>query len=96
MDDKDKTEVFYRRLKEELRKTTAWPSKYLYKFIIPSDEEKKQAIEDVFNHSGAVITTKKSSNGRYTSISVMVHLKNPDEVIAYYKKVNAIEGVISL
>ena len=68
----------------------------MYKFIIPSDRGKKEEIEAIFDHSGAVISTKKSSGGKYTSISVMLYLKDPDEVIAYYKQVAAIEDVISL
>ena len=94
--DNDKTEAFYGRLKEELKKSAAWPSEYLYKFIIVSDNKKQAEIEAVFDYSGAVIRSKKSSNGKYTSISVTVHLKDPDEVIRYYKKIGTMEGVISL
>ena len=96
MSNQEKSEAFYKRLKEELEKSTTWPSAYLYKFIIPTDTEKQQEIEAVFNHTGAVIDTKKSSNGKYTSLSVTVNLKDPDEVIAYYKKVSTVEGIISL
>ena len=94
--DNDKTEAFYNRLRHELEQSTAWPSEYLYKFIIPSDDEKKAEITAIFDHSGAVINSKTSSNGNYTSISVRVHLQDPDEVIAYYRKVSVIEDVISL
>ena len=96
MNDNDKIEAFYKRLREELENSTAWPSEYLYKFIIESDEEKKAAIASVFDHSGAVISSRSSSNGKYTSVSVRVHLQDPDQVIAYYRKVSDIEGVISL
>lgn len=96
MSNQDKTEDFYNRLREKLEKSTTWPSEYLYKFIIPSNPKKKEEIETIFNHSGAVIKTKKSSRGKYMGISVTVYLQNPDDVIAYYKKVNAIEGVTSL
>lgn len=37
-----KTEEFYIRLKEELEQSTSWPSEYLYKFIIPTDPQKKK------------------------------------------------------
>ena len=96
MSNQDKTEDFYNRLREKLENSTTWPSEYLYKFIIPSNTEKREEIETIFNHSGAVIKTKKSSSGKYLGISVTVYLQDPDEVIAYYKKVNTIEGVISL
>ena len=46
---------------------------------------------------GAVIETKESKNGKYTSISINVLMKNPDAVINKYKEVaEKIEGVISL
>ena len=33
-------EEFYTKLKSELEKTTVFPAEYLYKFILPSVEEK--------------------------------------------------------
>ncbi len=94
--DQEKTDAFYKRLKEELKNSTIWPSDYLYKFIIPSEKEKINAIHEIFNNTGAVIKTKKSSKGTYTSVSITVHLKSPDAVIEKYKEVGKIEGVISL
>ena len=53
--------------------------------------------EIIFDNMGAVINTKESSNGKYTSVSVSVKMKNPDHVIEKYKEVGEkIEGVISL
>ncbi|WKB81328.1 DUF493 family protein [Cellulophaga omnivescoria] len=93
---KDNPEEFYARLKEQLELNNSWPSNYLYKFIIPTDVEKFKQIEEVFNNTGAVIESKKSKNGKYTSVSITVNLKNPDAVIAKYKEVGKIKGVISL
>ena len=46
---------------------------------------------------GAVINTKASKNGNYTSVSINVRMKNPDAVILKYKEVaEKVEGVISL
>lgn len=94
--DKSKQDEFYGRLKDELANSTTWPSNYLYKFIVTSDEDKIRQIETIFDNMGAVIKTKKSSNGKYTSVSVTLNLKNPDEVIRKYKEVAVVEGVISL
>ena len=96
MKNQEKADEFYKRLKEELVNSTLWPSDYLYKFIVPSDKAKIVQIEKIFDNTGAVIQTKRSSNGKYTSLSVTVNLKNPDEVIAKYKEVGQVEGVISL
>ncbi len=94
--EKEKPEEFYARLKEQLLENTSWPSKYLYKFIVPTDEEKIEQINTIFDNTGAVIESKKSKKGTYTSISITVHLKDPDAVIAKYKEVSEVEGVISL
>lgn len=91
-----KSEDFYNRLKLQLEESTSWPSDYLYKFIVLTDDEKIARIHHIYNNTGAVIDLKKSKNGKYTSVSITVNLKNPDEVIQKYKEVGAIEGVISL
>jgi len=87
---------FYKRLKTQLIDSTKWPSLYLYKFIVLTDDEKIRQVHEVFNNTGAVIDSKKSKKGKYTSLSISVNLKNPDEVIAKYRKVGEIDGVISL
>ncbi|MFS4455584.1 DUF493 family protein [Maribacter sp. 2304DJ31-5] len=91
-----KSEDFYKRLKEQLLESTTWPSDYLYKFIVLSDEEKIKQIHRIFDNTGAVIASKKSKKGKYTSVSVTVNLDGPDAVIQKYKEVGAIKGVISL
>ncbi|MBA3985171.1 MAG: DUF493 family protein [Flavobacteriales bacterium] len=91
-----KTEAFYKSLKEKLSNDTLWPSAYLYKFIVPTDAEKIAQIEDSFNNLGAVINTRESSKGNFTSVSIHVKMKNPDAVIEKYKEVSTIEGIISL
>ena len=90
-------EEFYEKLKEQLANDTLWPSVYLYKFIIKSDETKITHIETIFDNMGAVINTTESKNGNYTSVSINVRMKSPDAVIEKYKEVaENIEGVISL
>ena len=94
--DSEKSEEFYSRLKTQLAESTTWPSNYLYKFIVPTDTDKIKQIQEIFDNTGAVIESKKSKKGKYTSVSVTVNLKNPDKVIEKYKEVGKVEGVISL
>ena len=94
--DKDRADEFYKRLKVQLGTTNKWPSDYLFKFIVPTDTEKIKQIQDIFDNTGAVIESKKSKNGKYTSLSIMVNLENPDKVIQKYREVGEVEGVISL
>jgi len=95
MDTKD-PEEFYKRLQEQLKDSTSWPSDYLYKFIVESDPEKIAKIHEIFNNTGAVIELKQSKKGKYTSVSVTVNLKDPEAVVEKYKEVGKVEGVISL
>jgi putative lipoic acid-binding regulatory protein len=92
-----KTKEFYKKLKDQLYDTSLWPSEYLYKFIVKSDANKIEEVEAIFNHLGAVIKTTESKNGKYTSISINVKMKNPEHVIEKYIEVSEnVEGVISL
>ena len=93
---KKKQEDFYKRLHNELVNSTLWPSEYLYKFIVPSEEQKIQTIIGLFDNMGAVISTRTSGKGNYTSISINVTMKSADQVIEKYQEVGEIEGVISL
>ena len=68
-----------------LHETTKWPAEYLYKFIVKSDLKKIAKVESIFDNMGAVINTVESKNGKYTSLSINVRMKNPDAVIAKSK-----------
>lgn len=91
-----KTEDFYKRLQNQLKEDTSWPSLYLFKFIIPSDLEKIAEVRAVYDQTDAEITTRDSSKGNFTSISIKVTMESPEEVIQKYLAVSKIEGVISL
>ncbi|MFY9242439.1 MAG: DUF493 family protein [Polaribacter sp.] len=87
---------FYSKLKVQLEDTTQFPSDYLYKFIVPTDENQEEEVQEIFNNTGAVIKTKKSKTGKYVSLSVVLKIENASKVIEYYKKVEKIKGIISL
>lgn len=92
-----RTEEFYNKLREQLYDTASWPSEYLYKFIVKSELAKIAEIEALFDNMGAVINTIESKNGKYTSVSINLLMRDPDAVIAKYKEVTEkVEGVISL
>ena len=92
----DKRTQFYKKLKKNLKKDTSFPTKYLFKFIVPSDEDKIKLIEELFNHLGAVIDKKVSKTGKYTSVSIHVVMKKADDIIIKYQAAEKIEGIISL
>lgn len=91
-----KTDDFYIKLLDQLKETSSWPSHYLFKFIVPSSNEKIGAIESIFSEPHAQINQRQSSKGKFTSISVKIKLECAEDVIVKYKEVSVVEGVISL
>lgn len=87
---------FYTKLKSQLNDTTTFPADYLYKFIVPTDENQSEEVTNLFNKGGAVINTRESKTGKYISVSVRLKVKSADEVINYYKEAEKIKGIISL
>lgn len=88
---------FYAKLKGRLEKNSQWPSIYLYKFIVPSTEQRIAQIAEIFDGMNADIQTKSSGKGNYTSVSIHVKMPSPDAVISKYKEVGEkVADVISL
>lgn len=92
----DERAIFYKKLKGELEKTTKFPTNYMFKFIVASDEKKIKQVEDIFDFTGAVIKTKSSKTNKFTSITIEVKMKSADDVIQKYKEAEVVEGIISL
>lgn len=89
-------EAFYAKLKSQLEDTTKFPADYLYKFIVPTDGNQVQEVQDIFDKGGAIIDTKKSKTGKYISVSIRLQVASSDEVIEYYQKAEKVKGIISL
>ena len=86
----------YKKLKETLDDTTEFPSKYLYKFIVPNADGKVEQIQNIFNYGGAVINTRPSKTGKFMSVSILIEMPSSDSIIDKYKELDDIEGIISL
>lgn len=91
-----KSEEFYKKLKTQLEDTTTFPATYLYKFIVSTQGVQKEQVLGYFDNMGALIDTKQSKNGKYTSISIQVVMKSADAIIEKYQEVSVVEGIISL
>lgn len=87
---------FYKKLEIQLNDTTSFPTNYMYKFIVPTTDNQVEEVQKIFNKGGAVIKTKKSKTGKYSSVSIVIKLKSAKEVISYYKQAETIQGIISL
>lgn len=87
---------FYKRLHTQLSESTDWPSTYLFKFIIPKDENRKNVLLAIFSGMETDIAIKNSSGNKYQSISVESVFETPELIIEIYKKAAQIEGIIQL
>ena len=97
MQSSNNSKEFYTKLKSQLYETSSWPTAYLFKFIITSEQHKIDTIESVFDNMGAVINSTASKKGNYVSISIHVVMKDPEAVVEKYKQISRdVEGVISL
>jgi putative lipoic acid-binding regulatory protein len=87
---------FYKKLKSQLDDTSKWPGDYMYKFIVPAAGNGIELIEEKFEEFGAVITTRNSKAGKYTSVTIRVVMPSSEMVILKYRECEDIEGLISL
>ncbi|MDA0380074.1 MAG: DUF493 family protein [Bacteroidetes bacterium] len=87
---------FYAGLKQKLNEHTAWPSIYLFKFIVKAEPEKIELLTSIFEKEKRAIELKPSKNGNYLSFSLKTMMLNADSVIEKYKMVGKIKGVIAL
>lgn len=83
------------RLREKLNEIHRWPSIYMFKFILASDEKKIASLKIIFGES-AEFKERLSANGKYTSITVREMMLDADGIFERYLNAAKIEGIISL
>lgn len=82
-------------LREKLIEEGGFPKVYMFKFIIPNDNQKLALVESLFG-SEAIVNLRSSRNGKYLSLSAKEMMINVDNIIDRYKSAMEIEGVIAL
>lgn len=86
----------YANLLEKLKADCEWPAVYMFKFIVPSDNEKLAQVENLFDTKEAEVRRRQSSKGNYVSITATEMMLSAEKVIERYREAEAIEGIISL
>ena len=89
MDDKEKE---IERLKQLLKNNHAFPTKYMFKFIIP--QMKEQELRNIFPYE--TVRLNFSKRGKYISITVELLMESPEAVLQVYDAAYKIEGLIAL
>lgn len=88
-------EINYDDLRAKLNAGNSWPQIYMFKFIVPSDNQKIALVESLFDDD-ADIKLQPSSKGKYTSLTARVVMLDAEAIIDVYKRAAEIEGIISL
>jgi hypothetical protein len=86
----------YEKLRVQLSQSTTWPSLYMFKFIVPADNEKIAQVEKLFNSEEAQIQLRQSRKGNFVSVTAKEMMISPEKVIERYIEAEDIEGLISL
>ncbi|MDA0379078.1 MAG: DUF493 family protein [Bacteroidetes bacterium] len=78
--------------KQLLDENNEWPAPYLFKFIVPKAgiEELKSVLE------GHDIDIKASTKGNYLSLTTRIRVESSEDVVAVYRSVGVVEGLIAL
>ncbi|MDZ4822972.1 MAG: DUF493 domain-containing protein [Flavobacteriales bacterium] len=82
-------------LRQRLNEIHRWPSIYMFKFILPTDENKIAHLKQIFGES-VEIRERLSTNGNYTSFTIREMMLDADSIFARYNDAAKIEGIISL
>ncbi len=93
---KQDKKAFYDRFLTQLKAASHWPSLYIFKFVLPTNTEKIHQLTLLFADLKPEMSSKVSSNKKYTSITFKATLDSAETVIEYYKKTEEIEGIIAL
>jgi hypothetical protein len=89
------TEQELQNFKQKLAESMTFPSVYMFKFIVASDNRNIALVENLFE-ADADIHTKESGKGRYTSVTAKQVVMNVDEIIDIYRKAATIKGIMFL
>jgi len=92
---KDRKEK-YEKLRSQLEEGFDWPQLYMFKFIVPANNEKVAQVESLFNTKESEVTTRQSSKGNFVSVSAKEMMLSPERVIDRYLEAEKIEGLIAL
>lgn len=85
----------YSGLKEKLNRAHAWPSVYMFKFIVPDEPDKLAQVQSLFS-GDAEVSYKKSRKGNFISVTGKEVMLSAEEVIRKYKQAESIQDIIAL
>lgn len=90
------TDDFYLKFKERLEQTHSFPSDYIFKYIVPAEQNIIAKLHSIFSNANPSISTRDSKNGKYTSITIKVAVNDADDVVIYYRQAAVIDRIVML
>jgi len=95
--DKNQTmDDFYLTFKEKLEETHIFPTDYIFKFILSSNEKNIARLYSIFENANASYSVKDSKNGKYTSVTIKTPVSDANDIVIYYRQVASIDGIMML
>lgn len=85
----------YNKMRQELLESTSWPAIYMFKFIVPNNDKKVEAVKQLFPEA-TDFQFKTSKDIRYIGITTKIEMESPEKVLDVYEKAQHIEGIIAL
>lgn len=83
------------RLLGRLNEVHAWPSVYMFKFVLEPEAQRIEALQALFPPESELFR-RFSSGGKYLSITIKEVMLSAEDVVRRYEQVGAIGGVIML
>jgi uncharacterized protein len=77
---------------EKLDRHYAWPSVYVFKFIVPKGKEEQ--VKQLFPQHHT--SERFSREGNYASVTIKMMMPSSEAVIQIYEQASSIEGLIAL
>lgn len=89
-------EAKYEQLRKQLDELENWPTVYMFKFIVPADNQKVAQVEALFDTEQSQVSMRTSKNGNFVAVTAKELMVNAEAVINRYKDAEGIEGLMSL
>ncbi|MEM1127514.1 MAG: DUF493 family protein [Bacteroidota bacterium] len=88
----DEEDAWWERFQGLLDDQNEWPAEYLFKFIAPLNG--LDTLTDILQPGD--LTVRPSRKGNYVSVTARREMTSSEAVVAVYKSVAVVDGLISL
>ena len=79
----------------QLKKTSKWPSLYMFKFVMPNDESTVQQVNSLLPSTGNT-SYKTSKDGRYIAVTNVARMPSAKSVVDVTSNVAKVPNVMIL